>query len=147
MADVDEILGLMERDGVSHNVATYTLLIEGFYGTGKIEEAERLFKEMCEKGINADVYAYTTVINWNCRLGKLKRAFELFDEMTVKGLTPTIQIYGKGRIEGAQKIIDEMECVKLMPDVYTYTSIIHGECIIGKIDEALKLLVTCLTSD
>lgn len=27
----------------------------------------------------------------------------------------------------------------LLPDVFTYTSLIHGECIVDKVDEALKL--------
>lgn len=56
MGCINEILSLMEKDGLDYNAATYTILIEWYSRSGKIEEAEKLFDEMLKKGIEPDVY-------------------------------------------------------------------------------------------
>ncbi|CAJ1932534.1 unnamed protein product [Sphenostylis stenocarpa] len=57
---VDEILGLMESEGVQPCLTTYTILIEGYGNSGRIGEAEKVFEEMGERNVEMDVYTRLT---------------------------------------------------------------------------------------
>ncbi|KAJ8620402.1 hypothetical protein MRB53_028931 [Persea americana] len=51
-------------------------------------------------------------------------------------------IYGyskKGSLKDAQKLEYEMKEKGLDVDVFTYTSLTHGHCVSGKVDDALAL--------
>ena len=40
----------------------------------------------------------------------------------------------------AQRLIDSMVCMGVKPDVISYTTLIDGHCLAGRMDEAAKLL-------
>ena len=91
---VDEILGLMEREGVVASLVTYTILIEWYASSERIGEAEKVYEEMCERNVEMDVYVYTSMISWNCRAGNVRRASALFDEMICRGIVPNTHFWG-----------------------------------------------------
>ncbi|KAJ0716960.1 putative tetratricopeptide-like helical domain superfamily [Helianthus annuus] len=69
---------------------------------------------MDERGCKTDIYAYSTIIDSLCKDKMIDDAFNLFEEM----------VFHKG----------------ILPDVITYTSLIHDLCNLGRWGEVSKML-------
>ncbi|XP_022640469.1 pentatricopeptide repeat-containing protein At2g32630-like [Vigna radiata var. radiata] len=146
---VEEILGLMESEGVLACLTTYTILIEWYASSGRIGEAEKVFEEMRERNMQMDVYVYTSMISWNCRAGNVRRALALFDEMIWKGIVPNTHTYGAmisgmckaGQMEAAEILLEEMQTKGLDLNVVIFNTMMDGYCKRGMMDEAFRLQV------
>ncbi|KAM0954352.1 putative tetratricopeptide-like helical domain superfamily [Dioscorea sansibarensis] len=145
---VDEVLKLIDADDVRRNAATYTVLINGFSGSGDIDKAEKAFEEAKNmEGLVGDVYLYTSIINANCRVGNIKRALLLFDECVAKGIGPNDRTYGvlinglckAGQVIAAEMLIDEMQQKGIDYNQVIFNTMIDGYCKKGMIDKALHL--------
>ncbi|KAL2950624.1 hypothetical protein AAZX31_19G000100 [Glycine max] len=144
---VDEILGLMEREGVVASLVTYTILIEWYASSGRIGEAEKVYEEMCERNVEMDVYVYTSMISWNCRAGNVRRASALFDEMICRGIVPNTHTFGTlisgvckaGQMEAAEILLEEMQCKGVDLNVVIFNTMMDGYCKRGMMDEAFRL--------
>lgn len=56
---------------------TWTVMLGGLLGDGRVEDARRLYDEMPEK----DVVARTSMVCGYCNAGRTREAREVFDEM------------------------------------------------------------------
>ncbi|CAJ1968057.1 unnamed protein product [Sphenostylis stenocarpa] len=129
----------MERKGFEADVFTYSTLASGLCKLHKYEEAKRTLNLMVEKGVAPNVVTCATFIEIYCKEGNFAEAERFLGNMDKKGVVPNIVAYNtlidaysrKEKVKQAHK--------EIMPDVFTYISLIHGECIVGKVDEALKL--------
>ncbi|KAL2530701.1 Pentatricopeptide repeat-containing protein [Forsythia ovata] len=82
-AKVSALLHTMIAKNCSPNIHTYQKVI---HGTGNIEEAEKLYKNMCERGYGETTMSYNTMISGLCFNGKLDEARVLFEKCIVRDI-------------------------------------------------------------
>ncbi|XVE88928.1 hypothetical protein DITRI_Ditri19aG0109400 [Diplodiscus trichospermus] len=120
----------MKADGVVPSSFTYSILIDGFCKTNRVEQALLLLEEMDEKGFPPCPAAYCSLIN---SLGKARRyeaASELFQELkencgrsSARVYAVMIKLLGKcGHLSKALDLFNEMKELGCNPDVYTYNA-------------------------
>ncbi|KAH7846279.1 hypothetical protein Vadar_012076 [Vaccinium darrowii] len=145
---VEGVLELMERGGVSMNAVTYTLVIKGYCKLRKMEEAEKVFRDMKqEPSVSMDEHAYGVLIDAYCRNGRMDEALRVKDEMLGLGLKMNLFIcnsmingYCKlGQVNEAEGLVLSMSSWKLKPDPYTYNTLIDGFCRKGHTTEAFSI--------
>ncbi|WOK97214.1 hypothetical protein Cni_G05922 [Canna indica] len=140
----------MKEKGIALSAFTYSILIDGFCKTNRVEKALMLLEEMDEKGFPPCPAAYCSLID---ALGKAKRyeaASELFQELKENCGSSTSRVYavmikhfGKcGRLKEATNLFEEMKQLGCVPDVYAYNALMSGMVRIGMVDEAQSLLRT-----
>ncbi|KAL7128350.1 hypothetical protein ABFS83_14G310400 [Erythranthe nasuta] len=143
------------------DVFTYTILISSYcryaMETGsrkairrRVWEANHLFRLMLFKGFVPDVVTYNCLINGCCKTNRIGRALELFDEMTKRECVPNRVTYDSFiRYYSAVNEVDRaIEMLKMMrekghgvPSSSSYTPIIHSLCEVGRVGEAVDLMV------
>lgn len=74
----------MERKGYKLNGTTYSILINGFYKKGKLEEANFVRDQMSVKGLGLNTVGYNSFISAYCKGGKVHEAFRIYAEMSGK---------------------------------------------------------------
>ncbi|XP_076954691.1 pentatricopeptide repeat-containing protein At3g16010-like isoform X2 [Bidens hawaiensis] len=115
----------MKENGIVPSSFTYSIVIDGFCKTNKVEKALLLLEEMDEKGFPPCPAAYCSIIN---ALGKAKRykaANELFQELRENCGSSSSRVYavmiknlGKcGRLDEAKDLFNEMKKLGSVPDV------------------------------
>ncbi|KAK4842832.1 hypothetical protein QYF36_000625 [Acer negundo] len=140
----------MKANGVVPSSFTYSILIDGYCKSNRVEKALLLLEEMDEKGFPPCPSAYCSLIN---SLGKAKRyeaANELFQELkencgrsSARVYAVMIKHFGKcGRLSEAVDLFNEMKKLGCTPDVYTFNALMSGMVRVGMIDEAYSLLRT-----
>ncbi|KAK4789918.1 hypothetical protein SAY86_017222 [Trapa natans] len=138
----------MKDKGLTPSSFTYSILIDGFCKTNRVEKALLLLEEMDEKGFPPTPAAYCSIIN---SLGKAKRyeaANELFQELrencgelSSRVYAVMIKHYGKcGRLSEAVDLFNEMKQMGCKPDVYAHNALMSGMVRAGMINEAYTLL-------
>ncbi|CAH9093054.1 unnamed protein product [Cuscuta epithymum] len=144
---VPEVLswfGKMKASGVDPSSFTYSIFIDGYCKTNRVEKALMLLEEMDEKGFPPCPAAYCSLIN---TLGKAKRyeaANELFKELKENCGSSSARVYavmikhfGKcGRLNEAVDLFEEMKKMGCDPDVYAYNALMSGLVRVGLVDEA-----------
>ncbi|KAG7653119.1 Pentatricopeptide repeat [Arabidopsis suecica] len=65
----------------------------GEFISGNVDEATRLFDEMCSKGLVQNVVRYTTMISGLSKAGQSNESFELYGEMKKKGYKIEDRVY------------------------------------------------------
>ncbi|KAL1199426.1 Pentatricopeptide repeat-containing protein [Cardamine amara subsp. amara] len=138
----------MKADGVSPSEFTYSILIDGYCKSNRVEKALLLLEEMDEKGFPPCPAAYCSLIN---ALGKAKRyeaANELFKELkenfgnvSSRVYAVMIKHFGKcGKLSEAVDLFNEMKNQGSGPDVYAYNALMSGMVKAGMVNEANSLL-------
>ena len=62
---------VMEDINVSLNAYTYSVLINGFCKNSRLDDANLLFDEMCDRGLVPNDVIFTNSIDGNCRHGRV----------------------------------------------------------------------------
>ncbi|CAA7391457.1 unnamed protein product [Spirodela intermedia] len=140
-------------DAVSHrfqpDVVTYTSLVHAWCRARRIDEAERVIREMREKGIRPNVYTYSVLIDALCRASQVNRANEVLIEMIDGGCVPNSATFNSlmrvhvkaGRTQKALEVYNQMKRLNCAADEITYNFLIEAHCRDGgNLDAALKLL-------
>eukprot|EP01018_Ginkgo_biloba_P016223 Gb_29774 [translate_table: standard] len=139
---------------------TYTILISCYckhsMQTGnhkavcrRLYEANRLFREMCNKGFVPDVVSYNCLIDGLCKKYRIDRALELFAQMSREGCTPNKVTYNSfiryysivNEIDKAMEMLNDMKKNDIIPTSSSYTPIVHALCEGGRLEEACVFLV------
>ncbi|KHN23583.1 Pentatricopeptide repeat-containing protein [Glycine soja] len=148
------LLEEMQSKGVDLIVVIFNMMMDGYYIRGMVDKAFRLQDTMERKRLEVDVFIYNILASWLCKLHE--EANRVLTVMVKKGVAPNvmtcttfIEIYCKegnlAEVERNEKVkrayVLQAEIIEkgLLPDVFTYTSLILGEYIVDKVDEALKL--------
>ncbi|KAH0934281.1 hypothetical protein HID58_011398 [Brassica napus] len=148
VAEVSTWFNKMKGEGVSPSEFTYSILIDGYCKTNRVEKALLLLEEMDEIGFPPCPAAYCSLIN---ALGKAKRyeaANELFKELkenfgnvSSRVYAVMIKHFGKcGKLSEAVDLFNEMKNQGRGPDVYAYNALMSGMVKAGMISEAHSLL-------
>ena len=81
----------------------------------QVERAVEIFKTMREEGCQMNTVLYTTLIKGFARAGQVDQAVQIYEEMR------------KER--------------SMQPDVITFSILIKANCDVGRLEEALKMLL------
>ncbi|PON63756.1 Pentatricopeptide repeat [Parasponia andersonii] len=112
-----------------------------------------LFQDILDKKHPCDEVTYATIINGFCKAGKTGEAFELLKKMCddkrirppVSCFSPVIDFLSKeARVDEALSLFKQMINLGFVPDVVTYTSLVHGLCKLGRWEEPLSVLIDSL---
>ncbi|KAG0466969.1 hypothetical protein HPP92_018549 [Vanilla planifolia] len=95
----EEIIHLMDRDGVLPNLENWLVRLNAYSQQGKMEEAELVLKSMGEAGFLPNIVAYNTLITGYGKLSNTKAAENVLQCLKSTGLEPDETTY-RSMIEG-----------------------------------------------
>ncbi|KAL6005752.1 hypothetical protein ACLOJK_006325 [Asimina triloba] len=150
---VDSVKGLINdalvRGGVP-SFASYSALILDLYSEGKINHADRLFGEMCERGFEPSTSMYEAKISALCREGRAADAVNVVEEeMTRNNCVPKVGTYNlvigglcnSGMSVQAVGYLEKMsKQVGCVADQKTYEILVDGLCCEGQFVEAGRVM-------
>ena len=131
------------------DVVVYTSLVHAWCRAYRIDEAERVVKQMKEKGVLPNVFTYSVLIDAMCRSNQVNRAHDLLIEMIDAGCAPNAATFNclmrvhvkAGRKQKALEVYNQMKRLSCSPDEITFNFLIEAHCRDGAdLDAALKLL-------
>ncbi|WCJ42437.1 Pentatricopeptide repeat (PPR) superfamily protein [Euphorbia peplus] len=84
---------LVDSAGVSPDISTYNILINGFCREGDINVALKLFEALQRKGLSPNSVTYGTLINGLFKARRDKDAFRFFDQIMENHFVPDLNVY------------------------------------------------------
>ncbi|KAI7736472.1 hypothetical protein M8C21_012077, partial [Ambrosia artemisiifolia] len=143
----------MRLRNVRPNTVTYNTLINGLCKTGDVKRARALFDKMLEEGVMVNTSTYTTLIDGYRKSKNIPEAFKLLDEMPMTGIEANESVYGalvkgcceEGDTERAFLVFDRM-VESGFASTPTFSTLIHGLCKLGKLNEVNAALKDMFTS-
>ncbi|TQD90872.1 hypothetical protein C1H46_023551 [Malus baccata] len=163
--DAVNLFAEMTSKGIAPDVMTYTSLLHGVCKVGEWKQARRLLNDM--------VITYNMLMGGYCLRGEMDEAKEVFDLMLSKGSMvgrihdaqnllsqmqgcgqlPDVQTFNvllddlckNQQFPKAMELLREMKHKKLDLTIVSYSILIEGMCIAGKIEDARKLFCGLLS--
>ena len=122
------------KDRFTHNLQTYTVLLNGWCMVKNLLEAGRVWNEMIDKGFKPDIVAHNIMLEGLLRCKKKSDAIKLFEIMKAKGPWPNVRSYTiiiqdfckQKMMREAEVYFDEMIDHGCQPDAALYTCLITG---------------------
>ncbi|WOL04932.1 pentatricopeptide repeat-containing protein [Canna indica] len=147
--DLFKKIKLVSGNTIKPNVVTFNCLINGLCKAGKVEDGEKLMKDMLETKILPNVQTYASLVDGYGREGKPEEALRLLIEMLDYGIVPNIVVYNsllnwlfkQGYVEEACFLLSDMKKVHASPDHYTYAILVNGYCRNGNVQEAIRYYI------
>ncbi|XP_030967398.1 pentatricopeptide repeat-containing protein At3g61520, mitochondrial [Quercus lobata] len=142
-----EFFDQMSNSGCSPDAIVYYTLISGLSQAGRMDDASSVVSKLKEVGFCLDTVCYNVLIGGFCKKNKLDKAYETLKEMEEAGVKPDSVTYNTlisylsktGNFTTAHRVMRKMIKEGLKPTVVTYGALIHAYCLIGKIDEGMKI--------
>ncbi|KAL4316620.1 hypothetical protein AHAS_Ahas15G0303300 [Arachis hypogaea] len=133
-------------EGLEPNGFTYNMLLKALCKNGKMDGACKLLEEMSNKGCPLNAVSYTTVVSSVCKLGQVEKAKEQANGFA-PGIDPNVISYSTiinclfdmENIELSLVSFAQMLKKECNPNIHTYSSLIKGCLLGGKLGEALEL--------
>ncbi|CAL0334712.1 unnamed protein product [Lupinus luteus] len=122
------------RDRFTHNLQTYTILLNGWCRVRNLLEAGRVWNEMVDEGFKPDIVAHNVMLEGLLRCRKKSDAIKLFEVMKAKGPLPNVRSYTimiqdlckQKLMREAVDYFNEMVDLGCQPDTALYTCLITG---------------------
>ncbi|KAK7852114.1 pentatricopeptide repeat-containing protein [Quercus suber] len=122
------------KDRFTHNLQTYTVLLNGWCRVKNLLEAGRVWNEMIDKGFKPDIVAHNIMLEGLLRCRKRSDAVKLFEVMKEKGPSPNVRSYTilirelckQAKMKEAVEYFDEMIESGCQADAAVYTCLITG---------------------
>ncbi|KAL8116724.1 hypothetical protein AgCh_023032 [Apium graveolens] len=138
---------MMEDISISPDVHTFTILIDAYSKSGKLDDAKHIIEIMSERGVYPDIVTYNTLMQGYCTQGQTAIAFDLYRKILSEGLSPTIVTHNilvhglcqMGKSMEALTILYKMQDQGHRPDIVTYETLLGGLCKNRYVDKALSL--------
>ncbi|KAL9688927.1 hypothetical protein QQ045_033354 [Rhodiola kirilowii] len=129
------------------NAITFNIFINGWCKAKKLDQAQKMLKEMEDHGLSPTVVSYTSFVDAYCREKNFSKVDELLVEMKEKGCPPntvTFNVYitALGKNKEIRRALDVFERLKYdgyVPDAPLYSSLIYSLGKYGKLSDAEKL--------
>ncbi|CAK9156717.1 unnamed protein product [Ilex paraguariensis] len=143
MALFDEML----KTGCSPDAIVYYCLISGLSQAGRVDDASFVASMMKKAGFGLDIVSYNVLISGFCKKNKLEKAYEMLKDLEEAGVKPDSVTYNTlisyfsetGDFRTAHTLMRRMVKDGLVPTVVTYGTLIHAYCLVGNLDEAMKI--------
>ncbi|CAI0475192.1 unnamed protein product [Linum tenue] len=108
------------------NVVSWTTMVNGYMKSGRVEEAEGLFRDMPGK----DVAAWNAMIHGYCGNGRLQDGLRLFECMPRRNVVSWTSLIGgldqNGKHEDALMVFIKMIREGVFPNQSTFTSVLNS---------------------
>ncbi|KAK7302976.1 hypothetical protein RJT34_13874 [Clitoria ternatea] len=122
------------KDRFTHDLQTYTILLNGWCRVRNLLEAGRVWNEMIDKGFQPDTVAHNIMLEGLLKCKKKSDAIKLFEIMKAKGPSPNVRSYTimiqdfckQKLMREAVEYFDEMVDRGCQPDATLYTCLITG---------------------
>jgi pentatricopeptide repeat protein len=128
---------------VTFNVATYNVVVGGWSKLGKVDEIERVMKEMKVEGFSPDFNTFAFFLEGLGRAGRMDEAVEVFGSMKEKNTaTYNAMIFNFisiGDFDGCMKYYNGMLSDNCEPNIDTYTRMITAFLRTRKVADALLM--------
>ncbi|KAE8724464.1 FRIGIDA interacting protein 1 [Hibiscus syriacus] len=156
MGEVSALFNEMISSGTMPTAVTFNVLINGFGKVGDMLSAKSMYEKMPSFGCVADVVTFTSLIDGYCRNGDVYQSLQLWNAMKARNIPPNVYTFAItinalckknrlqntrlfGNLDEANLIVVEMEEKKCYPDIVTFTILIIGHCMKGKMLEAIGI--------
>ncbi|CAH2038074.1 unnamed protein product [Thlaspi arvense] len=130
-----------ELVGVEPGKCMFGKLINAWCRVGEVRNASKCFKALeSSKGIIPDLYTYTSMIDAHCREGELDEAYALFQDMKQRRIVPDVVTYTvllHGNPEWDMK--REMNALGVKRDLHYYTVMMDEQCKNGELEDAERI--------
>ncbi|XP_071699993.1 uncharacterized protein [Rutidosis leptorrhynchoides] len=152
IGDVDMAHGLLNRmleKSMVPRPVTWNLIIDRYGKQGDKRKALYIRDQMMINGVSPNVFTYNSLIHMFIKGGEIDEARSLMKEMLVAGgplpdtVTYNLLVGAEskyGHLYSADEVYEDMKKRGYKPDVITYTELIRGYCLRGKIKEAERIL-------
>lgn len=140
-----ELLNRMLEKSMIPTPLTWNHVIDGYGKQGDKRKALHIRDQMTINGVSPNVYTYNALIHMLIKGGEIGEAHSLMKEMLVAGsplpdtVTYNLLVGAEskyGHLYSAYQVYVDMKNRGYDPDVVTYTELIRGYCLRGKIQEA-----------
>lgn len=140
---VFKMLDDMEKKGISPSIVTYNTLINGLCKFGRTFEADEFSKGL----LLGDVFTYSTLLNGYIVEENVSGVLEIRRRLEKSGLTMDIVMcnvllkasFIVGAFGDADALYKGMADMDLIPNDFTYSTLINGYLKVGKIGEAFDV--------
>lgn len=129
------------------NLGSFNVMVDGWFGQGKCQEAVEVFNKMWEYRCSPDVLSYNNLIEQLCKNGMLGEAERIYSEMGEKGVSADEFTYGlliencfkDRRVDDGKGYFVKAVEVGLRLNLAVYNSVVSELVEEGKIDEAKSI--------
>lgn len=145
----DKVIEYMIKKKISPSLITYTTLIAKAATWQNVYKAELYFNRMLADNIEPDIQAYNSLINAYAKVKNTENAFKLFEKIQSLKIKPNIITFNtlidlcarNANSTMAIEILQTMqEEYKIVPDDFSYASVVHSFCQEGKITNAVEFV-------
>lgn len=141
---------VLREESFQTNSRDYSKLIEAHAKENRLEDAERILKNMNEKGILPDILTFTVLVHMYSKAGNLGRAKEAFESLRSQGFQPDMRIYNSmimAYVKAAQpklgeSLMREMEARDMKPTKEIYMALLSSFAQRGDVGGAQRIATT-----
>ncbi|GER46915.1 pentatricopeptide repeat-containing protein [Striga asiatica] len=132
----------------SPSIEIYNILLNGWFRSRKLKNAERLWKQMKVENVKPTVVTYGTLVEGLCQAGRVDMAMGLLNEMKTEGVKPNAIVYNSiidalgeaGRFKEALGMLERFSILEVGPTISTYNSLVKGFCKSGDMAGASRVV-------
>ncbi|KAL8211463.1 hypothetical protein R6Q57_005900 [Mikania cordata] len=151
IGNIGSVLNMYERMlsfGCTPDVITFTSIIDGHCRMGELYKGLKVWDEMNRKNLYPNIYTFSILIHALCKESRLNEARDLVRQLNKRcDIVPKAFVYNPvidgfckaGNVDEANMIVKEMEEKSCKLDKLTFTILIIGHCMKGRMVEAIRL--------
>ncbi|KAJ9170198.1 hypothetical protein P3X46_018324 [Hevea brasiliensis] len=148
LVEAYQVLGVMITLGISLSVNAWSILIYGFCRLHQPDIASLLLEKMVKSGCSPNIVTYTTLFKGFMESEMIPCAFDMLNTMESKGYAPDLLLCNVlidslskiGRYDDALDLFLGMSKWKLVPDSYTFSSLLSTICFSRRFNLLPKLV-------
>ncbi|KAK4782924.1 hypothetical protein SAY86_007298 [Trapa natans] len=141
---------LLSEESFQAKIRDYSKLIDAYAKENRLEDAERVLKQMDENGVTPDILISTILVHMYSKLGNLDRAKEAFEILRAQGFRPDIKAYNSmimahinaGQPKLGEALMRDMEARDLKPTEDIYMALLRSFAQQGDVNGAGKIATT-----
>lgn len=130
-------------DSEVKDVVSWTSMIAGNVKNGMVDDALKVFDEMCERGVDPNEITMVAIFSACARKGDLRLGERVREMAEARGvhfsmnmMNSMLDMYGKcGALKKAMEVFEKME----LKDMFSWTSLINGHAKNGEVELAQQL--------
>lgn len=134
MSHVQQVLTLMEENGVRPDVVTFSTIMNAWSSAGRMDKCKEIFNDMVKAEIEPDIHAFSILAKGYVRAGEPEKAESILTSMRKYGVHPNVVICttvisgwcSAGKMEHAMKVYEKMCEIGVSPNLKTYETLIWG---------------------
>lgn len=143
----EHVLG---EESFQTNIRDYSKLIDAHARDNRLEDAERIIKQMSENGILPDILTSTTMVHMYSKIGDLDRAKAAFESLKAQGFLPDMEVYNSmilayvnaGDPRKGESLMKEMELRDIKPSKKIYMALLKSFSQHGDVNGAQRIATT-----